>query len=47
MKVDIAPDLVTVEFDVLEIRRGRLVTEFNTSDENSLMLKCYDDCEGM
>ena len=39
-KVDIAPGLVTVEFKELEIRRDRLVTEFDTSYENPLLLKC-------
>lgn len=46
-KVNLAPDLVTVEFEGFEICRARLVTEFDTSDENPLLLKCYDNCEGM
>ena len=46
-KVDTAPDLVTVEFRGVEIRRGQLVAEFYTSDENPLLLKCPDDCEGV
>ena len=40
-KVDIAPDLVTVEFDGEEIEdRGQLVAEFVTSSQNPLLLKC-------
>ena len=46
-EVDIAPDLVTVEFEGVKICEDRLVTEFDTSDENPLLLKCPDDCEGM
>ena len=46
-KLDTAPDLVTVEFEGVEIRGGQLVTEFTTSDENPLLLKCPDDCEGV
>ena len=41
-EVDIAPDLVTVEFEGVKIREDRLVTEFDTSDENPLLLKCPD-----
>ena len=26
---------------------GQLVTEFDTSDENPLLLKCPDECEGV
>ena len=40
LRVDIAPGLVTVEFKELEIRRDRLVTEFVTSSQNPLLLKC-------
>ena len=39
-KVVIAPGLVTVEFKELEIRRDRPVTEFHTSYEKPLLLKC-------
>ena len=40
-KVDIAPGLVTVEFDGEEIEdSGLLATEFETSSQNPLLLKC-------
>ena len=48
VKVDIAPDLVTVDFEEKVIEdSGLLVTEFNTSSQNPLLLKCPDECEGM
>ena len=48
-KVETAPDLVTVKFGETEIRRDRLVTDFDTtcSYENPLLLKCPDECEGV
>ena len=47
VKVNIAPDLVTVEFEGKEIEdSGLLVTEFNTSSQNPLLLKCPDESEG-
>ena len=49
VKVETAPDLVTVKFGETEIRRDRLVTDFDTtcSYENPLLLKCPDECEGV
>ena len=47
LKVEIAQGLVTVEFGGVKICRDQLVTEFNTSYENPLLLKCPDDCEGI
>ena len=43
VKVDVAPDLVTVKFREAEIRsRGQLVAEFDTSSQNPLLLKCHE-----
>ena len=48
MKVDVAPDLVTVKFGEAEIEdSGLLVTEFTTGSKNPLLLKCPDECEGV
>ena len=48
MKVDVAPDLVTVKFGEAEIEdSGLLVTEFTTGSKNPLLLMCPDDCEGV
>ena len=46
-KLNVSPGLVTVEFEGVEIRGGRLATEFHTSDENPLLLKCPDECKGV
>ena len=47
-KLNIAPRFVRVEFvEGVEICSSQLVTEIKTSDENPLLLKCPDDCEGM
>ena len=47
-KLDIAPGFVTVKFGEAEIEdSGLLATEFDTSDENPLLLKCPDDSEGV
>ena len=48
-KVDIPRGLVTVKFGEAEIRRDRLVTDFDTtcSYGNPLLLKCPDECEGV
>ena len=48
-KVDHPQSLVTVKFGEAEIRKDRLVTDFDTtcSYENPLLLKCPDECEGI
>ena len=46
-KVDNALRLVAAEFEEVEIHGNQLVTEFNISYENPLLLKCPDDCEGV
>ena len=43
----IVPSLMAVMFEGVEIHRDRLVTEFDTSYEKQLLLKCLDDCEGV
>ena len=48
LRVEISRDLVTVEFNGAKIGdRGQLVTDFNTSSKNPLLLKCPDECQGM
>ena len=47
LTVDIAPSLMAVMFEGVEIHRDQLVTEFDTSYEKQLLLKCLDDCEGV
>ena len=47
LKVNIAKDFVTVMFEEEKIRIDRVVTEFDTSLENPLLLMCPDECEGM
>ena len=48
VKVNVAPDLVTVEFEGKKIEdSGLLVTEFTTGSKNPLLLKCPDECEGV
>ena len=47
-KVDIATGLVTAEFEGKEIEDSSLlVTDFDTSSQNPLVLKCPDECESM
>ena len=48
VKMNVAPDLVTVEFEGKKIEdSGLLVTEFTTGSKNPLLLKCPDECEGV
>ena len=42
VKVNVAPSLVTVEFNGAKIHRGQLVAEFVTSSQNPLLLKCHE-----